>query len=80
MGKEILLDGDEQPFLYLSSPILKAAALAELLRPGFPRESSSWDRKVSLLSQVGQLLLGDQSEDKTGLGLAHLRRRCTKTT
>jgi len=76
------IDGGERPFLYLGSHLLEAAAPAVFLCPGTPgfprRESLSWNRKVSL-SRVSQLL-GNQSEDKTDLGPARLRRRCTKIT
>ncbi len=42
------------PGLFLGSDLLKTAASAEFLCPGFPRKSSSSERKVSL-SRVSQL-------------------------
>jgi hypothetical protein len=58
--KNLKIDGEGWPFLYLGYHLLKVAVPAELLRPEGARESSSWDRKVSL-RRVSQLP-GNQSE------------------
>ena len=80
-GKEILLDGDERPFLYLSSPILKAAALAELFASRVPSVEFKLGPEGVIAIACGPApSRGSFGEGKTVLGLAHLRRRCTKTT